>query len=68
MGWIYLSSFYAKWCKIDQDIWNSLKIFQNKKFSSVSSVLTLAINHDLSHHGWVLKLTVSTFWLKGRGC
>jgi hypothetical protein len=68
IGWVYLSSFYAKWCKIDWDIWNSLKIFQNKKISSASLVLTLAVNHDLNHRGLVLKLIVSTFALKGRGC
>jgi hypothetical protein len=31
IGWVYLWNFYAKWCKIDQDIWNSLKTFQNNE-------------------------------------
>ena len=41
--WVYLSSFYANWCKTDRDIYNSLKTFQNKKISSAPSVPTLAV-------------------------
>jgi hypothetical protein len=44
IGWVNLSSFYANRCRTDWDIYNSPKMFQNRKILVAPSVPTLAVN------------------------